>query len=118
MADKTTNESKTGAKSGKKDGDTVLVSPAGIHTPGRTAMGGETPYVEVPADATADPDATRAAYEKAQRGEHDVTLPAGVIPQNADGSAMTPDQAQQAVSDEDEQRDDVEGKGDAPAPKR
>jgi hypothetical protein len=107
-----------GKHASKSSGDTVLVSPAGIHTPGRTAMGGESPYVQVPADAAADPEATRAAYEKAQRGEHDVTLPAGVIPQNPDGSAMTREQADQAVEDEAEQRDYVEGRGDAPAPKR
>jgi hypothetical protein len=126
MADKTPNQSAdrpaTGQRSADEqasDGDTVLVSPAGVHTPGRTAMGGEAPYVEAPADAASNPEAARAAYEKAQRGEHDATLPAGVIPQNADGSAMTRDQADQAVRDEREQADYVQGKTDkAPDPKR
>lgn len=131
MADKTTNppadrptseqrsSDQRSADQRTSDGDTVLVSPAGVHTPGRTAMGGETPYVEAPADAAGNPEAARAAYEKAQRGEHDVTLPAGVIPQNPDGSAMTRDQADEAVRDEREQADYVQGKsGKAPDPKR
>jgi hypothetical protein len=98
----------------KTDTDTVLVSPAGVHTPGRTAMGDESPYVEAPGDALADPEAARAAYEKAQRGDYDETLPAGVIPQNPDGSAMTPAEAAEAVRDEREMKDHVEGKADEP----
>ncbi len=117
MADTQKTTEKTADK-GKDKGDTVLVSPAGVHTPGRTAMGGESPYIEAPADASADPDAARAAYEKAQRGEHDVALPAGVIPQAPDGSALSPEAAQQAVEDEREQADYVQGKGEAPPPKR
>lgn len=125
MADKTTDktsatdERAASVKPARRDGDTVLVSPAGVHTPGTTAMGGETSYVEAPADAYSDPDAASAAYDKAQSGEADVTLPAGVIPQNPDGSAMTREQADQAVRDEREQADYVSGKsGEAPPPKR
>jgi hypothetical protein len=95
--------------------DTVLVPPAGVHTPGRTAMGDESPYVEAPADAASDPDAAREAYEKAQRGDYDETLPAGVIPQNADGSAKTPAEAAETVEDERRMKDHIEGKADQPS---
>lgn len=98
--------------------ETVLVPPAGIHTPGDTALGKESPYVEVPVDAEGNPDAVRAAVEKAQAGEYDKSLPAGVIPQHPDGSAKTPDEADQAVKDEKAQADYVAGKSDeAPEPK-
>jgi hypothetical protein len=103
MADKTTDKP-----------DTVLVPPAGVHTPGRVALGDESPYVEAPADAEANPEAAREAYLKAQRGEHDVALPAGVIPQNADGSAKTPAEADEAVKDERQMQDYIEGKADEP----
>jgi hypothetical protein len=98
--------------------ETVLVPPAGIHTPGDTAIGRESPFMEVPADAAGNPDATRAAVERAQAGEYDKTLPAGVVPQHPDGSAKTPESADQAVKDEKAQADYVSGKTDkAPAPK-
>lgn len=94
--------------------DTVLVPPAGVHTPGRTAIGDESPYVEAPGDAQENPEAAREAYLKAQRGDYDQALPAGVIPQAPDGSAMTPDEAAEAVRDEREMQDHVEGKADEP----
>lgn len=98
--------------------ETVLVPPAGIHTPGRTAIGDESPFMEVPADAAGNPDATRAAVERAQAGNFDTTLPAGVVPQHPDGSAKTPEAADQAVKDDKAQADYVAGKTDkAPAPK-
>lgn len=105
MADKRNSDDKP---------DTVLVSPAGVHTPGRVAIGDESPYVEVPADAEANPEAAREAYLKAQRGESDVQLPAGVIPQHADGSAMTKPEADDAVEDEKQMQAYVEGKADSP----
>jgi hypothetical protein len=101
-------------KSSKNESETVLVPPAGIHTPGTTAMGEESPYIEVPADG--DEDATRAAVEKAQSGDYDAALPAGVIPVNQDGSAMTPAAADQAVKDEQQNADELAGKS-APKPK-
>jgi hypothetical protein len=109
------SETKKSSSSPAPDRETVLVPPAGVHTPGTTAMGGETAYVEAPADAASDPAAARDAYERAQAGESDVTLPDGVIPQNADGSAMTRPEAEQAVEDEQQVREDIEGRtsGDA-----
>jgi hypothetical protein len=93
--------------------ETVLVPPAGIHTPGTTAMGGESPYIEVPADG--DAEATREAVLKAQKGDYDAALPAGVIPVNPDGSAMTPAAADQAVKDEQQHADELAGKATPPA---
>lgn len=76
---------------------TVLVPPAGVHTPGRTAIGDESPYVEAPADAVADPEAAKRAAEKAAAGEYDATLPAGTVPQDSSGAALSPEAAEKAA---------------------
>jgi hypothetical protein len=48
-----------------------------------------------------------------------VALPAGVIPQNADGSAMTRSEAAEAREDEQQMKDHVEGRSaETPADKR
>ena len=70
-----------------KDSETVLVPPAGIHTPGTVAMGG-TPLVEVPADHT-DEDKTRAALKAAAEGKT-TDGPAGIAHQEASGPALPP----------------------------
>lgn len=79
------------------DAGEVLVPPAGVHTPGRVGIGEESPYVKAPADAVADPQAAREALEKAQSGEADVTLPAGSVPQDSTGAALSPEAAQKAA---------------------
>jgi len=94
--------SKTEATTGKTDG-TVLVPPDGVHTPGSTAHGDGQPLVEVPADAQADPDATARAYRQAQSGTASRTGPSELANQNADGSAMTPAEHDQAIKAEREQ---------------
>lgn len=86
-------------------GDTVLVPPAGVHTPGTTAHGDGQPLVEAPADAFADPDAAAKAYQDAQAGKVAKVGPKELANQNADGSAMTPTQLDEAVKAEKEQAD-------------
>lgn len=78
----------------------VLVSPAGIHTPGVTAhQVATTGLVEVPTDALADPQATRDAL--VARAEGDLKeVPAGVGTALPDGTAMTVEQVDKSVERE------------------
>jgi len=70
-----------------KDKDTVLVPPAGVHTPGTVAMG-TTPLVEVPVDPQ-DEEKTKAAVKAAAEG-NTVTGPEGVAHQESSGAALAP----------------------------
>jgi hypothetical protein len=91
----------TVAKNDEKN--TVLVPPAGVHTPGTTAHGDGQPLVEAPADAFSDPDAAAKAYQDAQAGNFAKIGPKSLANQNADGSAMTPQQLADAEKAEKEQ---------------
>lgn len=82
-------------------GETVLVPPAGVHQPGRTGYG-DVDLIEVPADAVADPKAAVAARQAALKGDSAKKVPAGSGVQRPDGSAMTADQIDVALR-EDEQ---------------
>lgn len=87
-------------------GDVVLVPPAGVHTPGRTAYG-DVNLVEVPADAVADPKAAVAAHRAAMGGESAKSVPAGSSIQNHDGSAMTADQIDDALKADEQTAKDL-----------
>jgi hypothetical protein len=80
---------------------TVLVPPAGIHTPGTTitdAASSYQPLVEVPADALADPEGVRKALRNVQGGNYVKGEP-GAGHQHADGSALSAEEAQQRQKD-------------------
>lgn len=77
-------------------GDTVLVPPAGVHTPGRTAYA-DVNLVEVPVDAVADPEAAVAAHKAMLSGESAKSVPAGSSVQGHDGSALTGKQIDEAL---------------------
>lgn len=83
--------------------DTVLVPPAGVHTPGTTAHGDGQPLVEAPADAYANPDAAAKAYQDAQDGNFAKVGPKELANQHADGSAMTAAELEAAEKAEREQ---------------
>lgn len=69
--------------------DTVLVPPAGVHTPGDTLMGDRVGRVAVPIDAAADKDAARHAYEQAAAGDLvEVELTDDANAEQADGGAQ------------------------------
>lgn len=87
--------------------DTVLVPPAGVHTPGRTAYG-DVDLVEVPVDAVADPEAAVAAH-RAASGVVDASkqVPAGSSVQNHDGSAMTAKQIDEALKADEQTAKDL-----------
>jgi hypothetical protein len=86
--------------------DTVLVPPAGIHTPGTVAFG-DTPLVAVPVDGVADPDGTRAALKTVAEGGSDKTVPYGTGVQAPDGSAMTEKGVDESVKAEEVTREDL-----------
>lgn len=86
--------------------DTVLVPPAGVHTPGTTAYDDVT-LVAAPVDAVADPEGARAAYRTAVEGGSDKTVPSGTGVQNPDGSAMTEEGVDKSVKDEEQAREDL-----------
>lgn len=87
-------------------GDTVLVPPAGIHTPGTVAY--EEPAVqhliEVPADASRDPQGTKDALKARADGDV-VEVPAGVGVQKPSGAAMTREHLDQSMEAEQAARD-------------
>lgn len=85
---------------------TVLVPPAGIHTPGAVALGGESPLVEVPVDGVRGYAQTRDALRA--RSEGNFTRSAG-HPQHADGSAATRESLERSVRDEQAARDQYAG---------
>lgn len=97
-----------GAAVGTEDqGRTVLVPPAGVHVPGRTAMPADAvaPLVEVPADAVSYPDQTRDALTAHAEGNY-VEGPAGVAHQQATGLAHTSEGLDAAAEDERRTRED------------
>jgi hypothetical protein len=87
------------------DAGTVMVPPAGVHTPGTPATAeARQEFVEAPGDALADPDATAQAMRDSRDG--DVKLvPAGVGVQHPDGHALTPDELDESVEVERENRE-------------
>lgn len=95
--------------------DTVLVPPAGVHTPGTTAYD-DVNLVEAPVDAIADPEAARAAYKTAVEGGSDKTVPSGTGVQNHDGSAMTEEGVDKSVKADETIREDL-GMGPVPGAK-
>lgn len=67
---------------------TVLVPPAGVHTPGAVLHADGTAMVRAPADALADPEGTRRAVADAAAGNHEqVSRELGFS--RPDGSALT-----------------------------
>lgn len=81
------------------DRGTVMVPPDGVHTPYLPDNAGQ-PLVQAPADAASDPEAARAAANKAAEGEADAVLPPGVGAQHPDGSAYTPQEVKDSVKAE------------------
>lgn len=92
-------------KEGDADPTKVLVSPAGVHTPGITAHGvATTGLVEVPADALSDPEGTRQALVDVAEGNLK-EVPAGVGTAAADGTALTEKQVDKNVEREEKTRE-------------
>jgi hypothetical protein len=85
-----------------KSTDTVLVPPAGVHTPGTSAHGEGQALVEAPADAD-DVEGAAKAYKAAQEGDFAATGVAGASTANPDGSARTPAEHEKAMKAEKDQ---------------
>jgi hypothetical protein len=100
-----TDDNKSTEHGATDKGGTVLVPPAGVHTPGTTAHGDGQPLVEAPADAFSDPEAAAKAHQDAQAGKVAKVGPPELANQNADGSAMTPQELADAEKAEKEQAD-------------
>ena len=81
--------------------DTVLVPPEGIHTPGTVAFENPpvTNLVEVPVDAEANPDLTKAALKARDDGNF-VDVPAGTGVQHPSGAALSRDELDASVKAE------------------
>lgn len=86
--------------------DPVLVPPAGVHTPGRTAYG-DVNLVEVPADAVADPEAAKAAAKAARDGETAKSVPAGTGIQGHDGGALSAEKIDDGLKADEETAKDL-----------
>jgi hypothetical protein len=89
------------------DRGTVMVPPDGVHTPYLPENAGQ-PLVEAPADAASDPEAARAAANKAATGDFDAVLAPGVGAQHSDGSAYTPDEVKDSIQAEKDNREAFE----------
>lgn len=78
--------------------DKVLVPPTGIHTPGTVAYEepGVVDLVEVPTDALADREGTKAAIRAAREGST-TQVPAGTGVQEPTGAALTDKGVQDSV---------------------
>lgn len=86
--------------------DKVLVPPAGVHTPGRTAYG-DVNLIEVPANAAADPEAATKAHKARLEGNYDKQVPSGTSVQNHDGSAMTAEAIDEGLKADEETAKDL-----------
>lgn len=91
----------------KDTGEKVLVPPAGVHVPGRTGYG-DVDLVEVPASAVADPKAAVEARQAVLRGDSAKRVPAGTGVQNRDGSAMSAEQVDEALAEDEQAAKDFE----------
>lgn len=92
----------------KAHGEKVLVPPAGVHTPGRTALdAGEQgpPLVEAPADALSDPEGAKQAYRDAQAGNWQAGPPVEMAHQDRTGLAFTREQLDDAEQAERQTRE-------------
>lgn len=88
------------------EGDKVMVPPAGVHTPGRTAYG-DVNLIAAPANASADPEAATAAHKARLEGNYDKQVPAGTSIQNHDGSAMTAEAIDEGLKADEETAKDL-----------
>jgi hypothetical protein len=79
----------------------VMVPPAGVHVPGRTAYEAlkVTHLVEAPADAVLDPEGARQAVRDAAEGNV-MEVPVGTGVQARDGSALPRDEVDRSVEAE------------------
>lgn len=88
-----------------EDRGTVMVPPAGVHTPGSVLRSDlAQPFVEAPADAVADPDGTKQAMKDASEGRGR-EVPIGVGVQHRDGHALTPEELTKSEQREKETRE-------------
>jgi hypothetical protein len=87
------------------DAGTVMVPPAGVHTPGTPATDeARNELVKAPGDALADPDATAKAMRDAREG-NTAQVPAGTGVQHPDGHALTPEELDESAEAERENRE-------------
>jgi hypothetical protein len=82
------------------DAGSVMVPPAGVHTPATPATDeARREFVEAAGDALADPDGTARAMRDAREG-NTTQVPTGVGVQHPDGRALTPEELDESTEAE------------------